>query len=118
MIGRVDASAMITTTNIGLGVVDRVVQILRRRRPASRQHDGEHEWHAPEREHDFDLAEEMQDSAAMFGRGARPAALCCSSLPVLNAMSGLDETRRKERMNNRQEEDCRRNRVEGVRLYP
>jgi hypothetical protein len=38
--------------------------------------------------------------------------------PVLNAMSGLDETRRKERMNNSEEEDCRRNRVEGVRLYP
>ena len=54
----------------------------------------------------------------MLGRGARPAAFLLLITPMLNAMSGLDETRREERMNNGEEEDDRRDRVEGIRLYP
>ena len=100
------------------GVVDRVVQIVCGCRPASRHRDGEHEWHAPEREHDFDLAMEMQDLGCHARARCEARRFLLLITPMLNAMSGLDESRREERMNNGEEEDDRRDRVEGIRLYP
>ena len=61
---------------------------------------------------------EMQDLGCHARTRCKARRFLLLITPMLNAMSGLDETRREERMNNGEEEDDRRDRVKGIRLDP
>ena len=116
--GRVEASAMMTTTNKRLGVVDRVVDVVLRGFPAGIRTDHGKQHDRPQAEHHFDLAEKVQD----FGgdaRGRRLSALVGRrSSPVLHPMGQCGEPRSGERVENRDEKDQRRERVQWLDLHP
>ena len=107
MIGRVAASAMITTTKSGLGVVDLVVEVVLRRFPADVDDHRREEHDRPEAEHDFDFAEKVQE----LGRDARrlTPALGAGALivAVLNRVRQRRKAGRRERVEDGQQEDRR-----------
>ena len=95
-----------------LGVVDAVVDVVRRGGPAAIDRDGHHQDHGPEAEDDLHFAEEVQQ----FRRDARlrrhPGRLRPFVMAVLHGVRERHEARRRKRVHDRQKEDDGRHQVE------
>ena len=61
---------------------------------------------------------EMQDPGCHAWARCEARRFAAAIMPALNVMCGLDESRREEGMKHGQQKDDRRDRVEGIRLYP
>ena len=91
---------------------------MRCSRPSARRDDGDYQGHTPERENHFDLAEEVQELRGDAWQW-RDAGGCGTGVScVLDLVGRLREPGRNEGMDHCQEEDRRRDRVEGVRFDP
>ena len=117
MIGRVDASAMMTTTNSGFRVVDRVADVVPGRLPPGVRRDRDDEHHRPQAEDHFDFAEEVQRLGAQTRRRRQAVRARLLVVPVLHPVRETGEARRRKRVENRQDEHARGDGVERLDLH-
>ena len=97
-------------------VVDRVVQIVLRRVPAFVERNRRAEHHGPQSKHHFDFPEEVQQPGGDAGRRRTSEARVARILRVLDAVRERGEPRRRERVQQREREDARGDRVERILL--
>jgi hypothetical protein len=99
-----------------LGVGDRVVDVVTRDLRPLVPDDRAEEHQGPEAEDHLHLADEVQE----LGRDARPPVGarggCTVVVALLEAMGERGEPRGRERVQDREREDARGDRVEGIRL--
>ena len=104
MIGRVEASAMMTTTNSGFGVVDRVVEVVLGRLPAACRTSARRAARSPRARRRLRPRRGSAAASATHARRRRPPgrARARSSCAMLDAVRQAGEPRRRERVQNRE----------------